>query len=150
LLGWARAELESIAQQWQLRWCEDESNQICDFDRNYLRHEIMPGLKQRWPAAAARLAQNAVWNREADQILDEVAQQDLQLVAADALSLDLNLLQQLTPERQRKLLRFWLLRQPCGLPGEGSFQRIFTEMIPARPDAEPELRWSDAILRRYR
>jgi tRNA(Ile)-lysidine synthetase-like protein len=37
-------------------WIEDPSNQQTNFDRNYLRQEVMPALTQRWPNAADALA----------------------------------------------------------------------------------------------
>ncbi|NLC09122.1 MAG: tRNA lysidine(34) synthetase TilS, partial [Gammaproteobacteria bacterium] len=50
LLGIARQELEDYAQQHQLNWVEDPSNAEEYFDRNFLRRQIIPLLKQRWPA----------------------------------------------------------------------------------------------------
>jgi tRNA(Ile)-lysidine synthase len=37
-------------------WIEDPSNKQTNFDRNYLRQEVIPALTQRWPNAAAALA----------------------------------------------------------------------------------------------
>ncbi len=49
LLALARASLETYAAQHTLSWVEDESNASLNFDRNFLRHQIMPQLQQRWP-----------------------------------------------------------------------------------------------------
>ncbi|MEZ5449098.1 MAG: tRNA lysidine(34) synthetase TilS [Thiolinea sp.] len=49
LLTFTRAELEAYARAEQLNWVDDPSNQQTDFDRNFLRHHILPPLKQRWP-----------------------------------------------------------------------------------------------------
>lgn len=43
-------------------WIEDPSNQQIDFDRNFLRHQVMPELTRRWANAGpalARVAANA-------------------------------------------------------------------------------------------
>ena len=37
-------------------WVEDPSNKQTNFDRNYLRQEVLPRLTQRWPNAARALA----------------------------------------------------------------------------------------------
>ena len=37
-------------------WIDDPSNSEIHFDRNYLRHELLPILSQRWPGAVQALA----------------------------------------------------------------------------------------------
>src|SRR5690606_28097792 len=49
LLAIGRAELETYAREHQLEWIEDPSNASLEYSRNYLRHQVMPVLKQRWP-----------------------------------------------------------------------------------------------------
>ena len=78
LLAVSRAELQSYAEQQSLRWIEDPSNAQLDYDRNYLRHNILPLLQQRWPAASAVLARSARHQADAAQLLSELAAMDLQ------------------------------------------------------------------------
>lgn len=54
-LAQARAELEQVARDWGLSWIEDPSNQSLVHDRNFLRHEILPRLLERWPSALTGL-----------------------------------------------------------------------------------------------
>jgi tRNA(Ile)-lysidine synthase len=49
LLAWPRAALEDYARLHQLQWVDDPSNADTGFDRNYLRHEVLPRLARRWP-----------------------------------------------------------------------------------------------------
>lgn len=56
LLDTPRGELVAYAQTLGLRWVEDPSNQDTALDRNYLRHEIVPKLLERWPQAGHRVA----------------------------------------------------------------------------------------------
>jgi tRNA(Ile)-lysidine synthase len=150
LLDWSRLDLEHLAQVWQLAWVEDESNQSRDFDRNYLRHEIVPRLNQRWPATDERVAQTARWCRETEELLSALAAQDLKTARHSDNELRIAVLNTMTPARQRNLVRYWLEQNQCGYPGERSFERILTEVIPARSDAEPEVRWDTGSVRRYR
>ena len=71
LLSVSKAELKAYADSEQLGWIEDPSNNKTDFDRNYLRHEIMPLLEQRWPQAIAALAHSAELLAEEHQCLRE-------------------------------------------------------------------------------
>ncbi len=150
LLDWSRNELESLAQSWRLTWVEDESNQEQVYDRNFLRLEILPRLKTRWPALTRRLAQTSTWCREADLLLGELAQLDAQAAITPAGELEIPALLELSPPRQRNLVRFWIEGQGAVAPSERVFERIFSEVMAARVDACPELSWSGVCLRRYR
>lgn len=115
LLNCSRAELQAYAAEHQLLWVEDSSNLDNRFSRNYLRHQVMPVLATRWPQVAANMTRTAGHLSEAAQLLDELAQQDLQSArtpcAFDWLnlqSLALAPLRDLSEARQRNALRYWL------------------------------------------
>jgi tRNA(Ile)-lysidine synthase len=80
LLEFSRAALHEYARAQQLHWIDDPSNADTRFDRNYLRHEILPRLQQRWPAANVTLARSAQHCAEAAELLEVLAQADYQNV----------------------------------------------------------------------
>src|SRR6187551_3819015 len=43
LLDVSRAEIEQYAQRRRLNWIEDPTNALVRFDRNFLRHRVLPG-----------------------------------------------------------------------------------------------------------
>ncbi|MFP5302327.1 tRNA lysidine(34) synthetase TilS [Cobetia sp. SIMBA_158] len=77
LLGIPRDEIQTLASQQGLLagrdWCEDPSNVDQQFDRNYLRHSVVPLLQARWPQAVASLARSAQQLQEEQSLLDELA-----------------------------------------------------------------------------
>ncbi|WP_054556521.1 tRNA lysidine(34) synthetase TilS [Cobetia sp. UCD-24C] len=77
LLGIPRHEIQTLARQQGLQaghdWCEDPSNVDQQFDRNYLRHSVVPLLQARWPQAVASLARSAQQLQEEQSLLDELA-----------------------------------------------------------------------------
>ncbi len=118
LLGLHRHQLEHYAQAHGLQFVEDPSNADHRFDRNFVRAEILPRLQHRWPSAAASLLRSAELLHEADTLLQELAALDL-LAAVQHFPnrLSLPVLRQLSPARQRNLLRYWLEQQPVELAG---------------------------------
>ncbi|RRV15087.1 tRNA lysidine(34) synthetase TilS [Pseudomonas saudiphocaensis] len=115
LLTVARSELESWALEHQLQWVEDPSNQSIEHSRNFLRHQVMPVLEQRWPQASGNMARAAAHLGEAQSLLDELAGMDLKDAQGSPEwpwlplpSLDLSMLRALSPARQRNALRHWL------------------------------------------
>lgn len=71
LLMVEQAALATAAAELGLRWQEDPSNQDRALDRNYLRHEILPRLAARWPAAARSIERSARACSDQQALLDE-------------------------------------------------------------------------------
>ena len=76
-LEMSRAQIEFYAQQEQLTWVEDPSNQSFSHDRNYLRHKVMPLLHSRWHNLHDIAGRVTQWQSEAATMLDQLADADL-------------------------------------------------------------------------
>lgn len=151
LLGWGRAAIRDYARAQGLRWAEDPSNQDTRFDRNYLRHEILPRLLERWPGAGSALSRSARHCSEAAELLAELAEQDLAGTAgARPDTLSCSRVSVLSAARARNLLRHWLARQGFAAPSEKVLTRVLTEAVAAGSEAQPQITWGEAEVRRYR
>ncbi|MDJ0711698.1 MAG: tRNA lysidine(34) synthetase TilS [Woeseiaceae bacterium] len=150
LLDTDRAALEAYAEKNALQWVEDPSNTDRRFDRNFLRHEILPRLKSRWPDIAARLQRSASHAGEAAALLADLADIDLAGLGGQPERLSVDGLLGLPRTRQKNLIRHAL--RLCGLSTPTALQldRILTEVLPAREDAQPHVSWPGASVRRYR
>lgn len=149
LLGFTRDEICAYASRAGLHWIDDPSNFDTVFDRNYLRNEVMPRLRQRWPAAGRVIARAATHQAESVQLLDALAEIDAaQTGAGEALSV--TALQTLSGARARNLLRWWIRGRGLPVPDATRLSRILDEVAGARVDAEPCVRWQGAEARRYR
>lgn len=152
LLAFGREAFLQYAITRQLPWIEDPSNLDTAFDRNFLRHAVLPILRQRWPTLDATLTRVARHQADAADLLDVLAQQDLiPLATPEPAVLRIDPLMRLQPTRQRNVLRYWLHRI-CALPlpGTTQLQRILDEVLPAAEDATPLVHWPGAEVRRYR
>jgi len=156
LLNYSRQQLESYAKEQGLKWVEDESNLSLDFDRNYLRHQIVPVLKQRWSRATelfCRTSQNlsdtAELNRDLAMIdLQSVLKTDKGLYAGEVVCCQA--LEKLKEIRQVNLLRYWFQSQGMPELEHKQWQIIFQEVLAARIDGEPCFSWQGYELRRFR
>jgi tRNA(Ile)-lysidine synthase len=151
LLAHAPSELRGYAQAQALHWLDDPSNADLAFDRNFLRHRVLPLLRQRWPQADAGFARSAGLLAQAQQLL----QDDDRRLLEDALTeagraLDLRVFGAAPAARRARALRAWIgdLGLPP-LPAEGIVQ-VETQLLAARSDAEPRFAWAGAELRRWR
>lgn len=148
-----RAALLQVATQRALVWVDDESNRDIAFDRNFLRHEILPALRQRWPALVDTLTRTAHRLATADALLNDYLDADLQpLLRADAAAratLDVAALLAHPPLRRPALLRRWLVQIGAPVFNEAWLGELLA-LATARIDAEGELRVAGWEVHRHR
>ncbi len=154
LLNFSRAELEEYAHTQDLSWVNDESNADDHYDRNYLRNQVMPLLRERWPAFAGKWQQTAELCATNESLIEELAAQDL--VLADfkstlvGTSISLAYVESLSVSRRHNLIRTWLRGQGLSTPEQQHLQQIEQQIIGGRQDAQTQVTWGDVSLRVYR
>jgi tRNA(Ile)-lysidine synthase len=148
LLGITRAELETWLSARGIGWIEDDTNADERLDRNYLRRQVLPLVRARWPSAAATVSRSARHAAEAKGLLDTLARADVES-AADGAALSVTRLRALDGPRRRNALRFWIARAGHPLPDAKRLDEIAGTLLAARADANPEVRWNRSIARRH-
>ncbi|EKN4696557.1 tRNA lysidine(34) synthetase TilS [Yersinia ruckeri] len=150
LLALSRQELERYADDYQLTWIEDDSNQDDRFDRNFLRLKVLPTLSERWPHFSRATARSAELCAEQEQLLDELLAEPLQQLQQPDGSLSISGLKAMSDIKRAALLRRWLAGQGVMMPSREQLQRLWDEIALARLDAEPILQLSNHQIRRFR
>lgn len=80
LLPFKRAELREFLVARGISWREDETNENEAFERNRIRHRLLPELEARMPGASARLARAAeAWTRRLDE-MDRLLEAELSIL----------------------------------------------------------------------
>ena len=136
LLTSNRVLLQRYAEEHRLQHVEDPSNLDMRYDRNYLRHEILPRLTERWPAHARTLSRSAARCGAARQLLMNLARADL-LAVRDAAEdrLLVERLASLGRERCFNVLRLWVREAGLPLPRLRDLQRVSRELVTRRDSA---------------
>lgn len=151
LLGLPRAGLLAYAQQQALQWIEDPGNLDTMLDRNFLRHRVLPLLRERWPHVDVAFARSAALSAEAGELLsDEDAQTLLSMRGVDPQTIDVDQLRALPVARRARVLRRWVaeLELPA-LPAQG-IAKIESDLLDAALDKNAEFAWCGAVVRRWR
>jgi len=143
LLGVTRKELEVVAHNTRLRWIDDPSNADTRFSRNFLRHRLMPLIREHWPGADKALARTAAHMAEAATLLEESAAPDL-AAAADGAGLSVSVLRTLPVIRRRNALRAFIALHGIEMPEASRLKEMSGPLINVRVDAQPEVAWADA------
>lgn len=151
LLNTAKSEINNYAVRQQLQWVEDPSNHSSDYDRNFLRNDILPLLKQRWPALDKTVARSARHCGEAATLLDDWGKQTLaQLLNPTDNSLDLANWSKFDRPQQNLLLRGWFRQLGLKPPSSAQLHRMHRQLIAAGEHAVPELSNQDRLFKKYR
>ena len=149
LLGFSRAELHAWAREAGLAWLEDPSNLDSRFDRNFLRLEVLPVLRRRWPAAARTVGRVALQAAEALEVEAATAGSDLAAVEEGS-AISLERLHNLPEPRQRWVLRAWLRRAGLPVPSAGTLAALLHDVTHSADDRVPCINWPGARVYRYR
>ncbi len=152
LLEYTRTELLDYAQHHSLNWVEDLSNESLDFDRNYLRKEIMPRLIDRWPGALQTLSRVADLQADAMGCLRELADLDLQTARTEnSCELNLKAIQQLSRVRINNALRSWIQDHGMRVPNKKLLEHIVADIVNKEYlESSPVQTWVKGEVRRYR
>ena len=88
-------------------WVEDPTNTDARYTRNRIRAQLLPVLEAVFPQFRDTFARSSAHAGQAKQLLQDLAELDLQTVGMPP---RIAALQQLSPERQANALRYWLLQ----------------------------------------
>lgn len=149
LLGFTHEALHEWGRARQVPYLEDPSNLDTHFDRNFLRHSVVPLLKSRWPAIARTASRSASHLAEAQHLLDDWTETDYLLATVDdALSVDA--LRALPAPRRHALLRYWLQQHEVLMPSTRVLHSLEHDMLQAAHDRVPCVHWQGAVVHRHR
>jgi len=115
LLDISRRTILDYAALRGLHWIEDESNADIAYDRNYLRHRVMPVLERRFPGYRVTFARASRNLAESAQLSDDLAQIDRAIAVVNG-NLRVDALRLLSGARARNLLRYWLAEFGIAMP----------------------------------
>ena len=155
LLSFTRDDLHAYAIKHELNWLEDPSNQDQRFDRNFLRNEILPALRERWPGMDKSLSRSARHAASAATMLDEMGRADLihcqaasnHFFPPDIASLRADLLRELPAVHQLNALRCWVRINGLNVPGDERLQS-FIKLLSESPE-KGAVAWQQGAFRLY-
>lgn len=151
LLGLPRSTLRAYAGEHGLRWLDDPSNADTRLRRNFLRCEILPRLRARWPAAEVALAHSAAWAGHAADFIDAEARTALiRLHGSDPATLVWRGWLALPAALRGPVLRLWLRELRLAEPAHFHVDELERQLHGAGDDRLPCVRFAGTELRRYR
>lgn len=150
LLSWNRAAIKRYLHEHELDWISDPANELSTLDRNFIRHEVLPLLKTRFPGAVGAINRSAELHRAALHSLNALAVEDLAEAMPSSTQVHYTTLARLDPFRRSEAVRLWCIQQGLGPPPGSRLDEFLRQAEVSAADRLPELRWGAACMRFWR
>ncbi|QVL45371.1 MAG: tRNA lysidine(34) synthetase TilS [Methylophilaceae bacterium] len=146
LLHASRHALALYAKAHQLQWIDDESNADTSFNRNFIRHELLPIFSKRYTSITKTLARSASHMAEANQLLDELALLDASTVLDKQYkTVRIASLIKLSQARKNNVIRFWLNQNNVELPNASLLGQILQQLTTEKADAAIKIKVAEKL-----
>lgn len=150
LLDVDKQALRTYLRDRRVGWLEDPSNQFPAHDRNFLRHQIMPALEQRWPGVVKRLSLTRRAMAETRAVLEDLADEMLERSLLHPLVLRLEDPGETDPGRFKLVIRRWLrLAGVPPLPAQ-RLETLWQQVRQANGSGNIRVGWEHCVLHLYR
>lgn len=149
LLDVSRETIVQYARQYHLDWVTDESNDDTAFNRNFLRHAVLPLLAQRFPAYRETCSRASRHLGEAAHLLDELAEIDGKGVMI-AGNIHLENLRKLSFSRAKNLLRYVFSQRNVIQPSTVKLEEILRQLLSVGSDTKLHLVFGETEIRCFK
>ena len=149
LLRFKNSTLRAYLHENNIQWSEDPSNKHLNHDRNFVRHEVIPLLEQRWPDVCQRLLLTRDAMTDSRNLLEDLADEFItpNLAHPHVLAITPQCLAK--PELFRLVIRRWM--KHSAVPGIPVYKldTFCNQVQQAGNDHRISMHWDGWILRWY-
>ncbi|WP_070968476.1 tRNA lysidine(34) synthetase TilS [Vibrio sonorensis] len=149
LLTCTRRQVHEFAVQLGLEWVEDESNQDTRYDRNFLRHEVVPVLSSRWPHIYQSVQRSAEVCAQQERLIERLLEPFMSSCLHKDKSLKIETLSTYDELVRNQLFRHWFELHRFKMPAKDHLTVIWQQVALSSKDANPKLELSDCQVRRF-
>ena len=148
MLNISREKIEEYAQLKNLKWIYDSSNDDSSYDRNFLRKDIIPLIKKRWPSVENKVSRLSVIAEQNQLLLNELAAEDVgQLKNYN--HLDIETLSEKSYPRIINIFRFMIKKNNMSVPSMQVLNEGIKTLMHSKSKS-PSMTWNDNTIRRYK
>ena len=149
MINITREQIEQFASEFAITHITDDSNVDERFDRNFLRHQVLPILTERFQGFEKSAARSIRLLQKQQSLLDEYTQNDLTHCQNKQGGLSCEAIAGFSKPRQANLIRAWLNQFTHQLPSENQLQQIIEQGLTAKADAQIKICLQSGDVRRH-
>jgi len=133
----------------ELKYVIDNSNDNTKFSRNYIRKEILPKIKEKWPSYSSTISRAANNLADADKLNRDLAEIDIQsFLLSDDNKISTSI-KNLDDYRFNNVIRFWIMKNNFRMPSLEQIYSIYLNVLNAGNDKTPFFSCSEYQIRRH-
>jgi tRNA(Ile)-lysidine synthase len=150
LLNFRSSALRDYLRDNNIEWTEDPSNEHLNHDRNFVRHQVIPLLEQRWPEVNQRLLLTLHAMTDARYLLEALADDYLRLNHPHPWVLKITPQCLSNPQLTKLVIRRWIKQSgTTGIPAY-TLDALCEQLQVTGSDHKVAVRWGDWSLHWYR
>lgn len=143
-------ELKTWADLHQLTWIEDFTNFSIKYDRNFIRHKIIPILETKWPFFLQNCFRTTQICNEEVRLKNILLKEKIQKFLRFNECLNIENFKDLKEELCKGLIRYWIFLKNVKALSYKIIQRIYNEIIFSRKEANIKIIIKNNEIRRYK
>jgi len=148
-LNLSKSTLIDIVDFSRLSYIYDKSNDNTNFSRNFIRKEVLPIIKNKWPGSSATISRAAHNLYNSVKLNDDLALIDIQnYLLKDKNKISVNL-RELDDYRFNNVIRYWIKNNNYRMPSLEQIYSIYLNVFKAGNDKSPVFSCSEYEIRRY-
>jgi len=148
-LAFNKKTLEDFLESKTLSYIEDQSNNNTDFSRNFIRKEILPDIKKKWPSCASTISRSAKNISESYKLNEDLAMIDIQnFLINNICKLNISV-RSLDEYRCNNVIRYWISKNNYRMPSSEQIHSIYSNVLNAGNDKAPFFLCSEYEIRRH-
>ncbi|QZP17783.1 tRNA lysidine(34) synthetase TilS [Methylophilales bacterium] len=146
MLNIKKEVLEKYANENNIKYIKDESNEDINFDRNFIRKKVLPLIESRYPASIETVSRSATNISDGHYLNEFLALDDSKNIMSDDGSyLLINKLKKLPKLRAINLLRWWLSFNNLLMPSKKNMDELYKQTVFIKKDTALNLKVSDEV-----
>ena len=148
LLAFSRTQLEKYATLKNIQYIHDPSNDETQFDRNFLRNEIIPQIKARYSNVQNSVGRSAEHIATEHFVLDNLLNEKLRKLLIKN-TLNLTEWHKLETNIQALLIRKWVSDSQLQLPSTKILEDVLLQLKHAHGESKTKITWAGVEIRVY-
>lgn len=150
LLQFRSSALKDYLRENNIEWTEDPSNEHLNHDRNFVRHQVIPLLEQRWPEVNQRLLLTLHAMTDARRLLEALADDYLHLNLPHPRVLKITQQCLANPQLTRLVIRRWV--RQAGVTGIPAYtlDSLCEQLQITGSDHKVAVQWGDRLAHWYK
>jgi tRNA(Ile)-lysidine synthase len=150
LLNFSRKQIKIWAKSKKIHWIEDESNQDISYERNFLRHKILPKIIKKWKYFPENCLRSTKLIYSEHKLLNKLIQPILEKNLSKKNNLNISNIKKMDLDIQYFIIRKWIYLKTMQMPSLKFLKSIIKNIIHNKKKKYPKIQFKKYEIWNYK